>query len=126
MALTKPYPTELVVVVSSIEKIFKHVFVPFGYSPRQRCVSLRTRIGISHINALDKTLDEKEVVFCTYLSIIRDKRQRKLPLTAFLRRALVFISAITLSLRGQLGEECGEHPIKAASPLHSSFLISIT
>jgi hypothetical protein len=59
------YPAKFLVVMPGIKQEFEHVLVPFDYSPRQRCVPLRSRIGVSHINTLDKTLDEKEVVFCT-------------------------------------------------------------
>jgi hypothetical protein len=46
---------------------------------------------------VDKTLDEKEVVFYTNVSMIGEEMVKKLPLTAFLRRALVSLSAMMWS-----------------------------
>lgn len=78
-----------------IEQELEHVLVPLDHSPRQRRVPFWARIGISHVDTLDKALDEKEVVFYINLSIVGDRVHVKVPLTAFLRRALVSLSAMT-------------------------------
>lgn len=90
-----PHPAKLDVVVPGIQEKFKHILISFSHGPCQRRVPLRTRIGVPHIYALDEAPDEKEVVFCVKISVVEKKRGSRLPLTAFLRRALVSFSAMT-------------------------------